>query len=40
MGRTAINVSDSMVAGLVSGRLFNEVDLATYNSRLSKHSVD
>ena len=40
MGRTAINVSDSMVAGLVSGRLFNEVDLAAYNSRLSKHSVD
>lgn len=31
MGRTAINVSDSMVAGLVSGKLFNEVDKDVYN---------
>jgi L-cystine uptake protein TcyP (sodium:dicarboxylate symporter family) len=31
MGRTAINVSDSMLAGLLSGRLFGEVDRSVYN---------
>lgn len=40
MGRTAINVSDSMVAGLISGRFFNEVDMTVYNSKESKHSID
>lgn len=32
MGRTAINVSDSMVAGLISGRIFGEVDKAVYDA--------
>jgi L-cystine uptake protein TcyP (sodium:dicarboxylate symporter family) len=31
MGRTAVNVSDSMLAGLLSGRLFGEVDSSVYN---------
>ena len=31
MGRTAINVSDSMVAGLISGKLFGEVDKSVYD---------
>jgi L-cystine uptake protein TcyP (sodium:dicarboxylate symporter family) len=30
MGRTALNVSDSMLAGLLSGRIFSEVDKAVY----------
>lgn len=32
MGRTAINVSDSMVAGLVTGKLWGEVDKDVYNA--------
>lgn len=32
MGRTAINVSDSMVAGLVAGRLYGEVDKTIYDT--------
>lgn len=32
MGRTAINVSDSMVAGLISGKLFGEVDKTVYDT--------
>lgn len=32
MARTAVNVSDSMVAGLVSGKIFNEIDKSVYNS--------
>ncbi|MDR1732598.1 MAG: cation:dicarboxylase symporter family transporter [Synergistaceae bacterium] len=32
MGRTAINVSDSMVAGLISGKIFSSVDKAVYDS--------
>ena len=31
MGRTAINVNDSMVAGLISGKIFGEVDKSVYN---------
>ncbi len=31
MGRTALNVSGSMTAGLVTGKLLNEVDTAMYN---------
>lgn len=33
MGRTALNVSDSMVAGAVSGRVLGEIDMAVYNSK-------
>lgn len=32
MGRTAINVSDSMVAGLISGKIFKEVDKSVYDT--------
>lgn len=32
MGRTALNVSGSVVAGLVSGRILKEVDTEIYNS--------
>ncbi|MEM9423971.1 MAG: cation:dicarboxylase symporter family transporter [Spirochaetota bacterium] len=35
MGRTMINVSDSMVSGLVSGRLTGGVDMSVYNSSRS-----
>jgi L-cystine uptake protein TcyP (sodium:dicarboxylate symporter family) len=31
MGRTALNVSDAFVAGAVTGRLMNEVDMKVYN---------
>lgn len=31
MARTALNVSDSLVTGLVSGKLMNEVDMVQYN---------
>lgn len=33
MGRTAINVSDSMIAGLTSGKLFGDVDKDVYNAQ-------
>lgn len=33
MGRTALNVSDSMVAGAVSGRILGENDMTVYNSK-------
>ncbi len=33
MGRTALNVSGSVVSGLVSGRLMNEVNLSIYNQK-------
>ena len=32
MGRTAINVSDSMISGLVTGRILKKIDVAVYNS--------
>lgn len=32
MGRTAVNVSDSMVAGLITGRAFGDVDKAVYDN--------
>lgn len=32
MGRTALNVSDSMVSGLVTGRLLKKIDTRVYNS--------
>lgn len=37
MGRTLVNVSDSMVAGLISSKLMNELDLERYNSKVSKN---
>ncbi|WZL82563.1 L-cystine transporter [Vallitaleaceae bacterium 9-2] len=36
MGRTALNVSGSVVSGLVSGRLMNKVDLSIYNRKGKK----
>ena len=33
MARTALNVSDSMVAGLVSSKRMNELDIDVYNSK-------
>jgi Na+/H+-dicarboxylate symporter len=32
MGRTALNVSDSMVSGLVTGRVLKKIDTKVYNS--------
>jgi L-cystine uptake protein TcyP (sodium:dicarboxylate symporter family) len=32
MGRTALNVSDSMVSGLVTGRVLKKIDTRVYNS--------
>ena len=32
MGRTALNVSGSMVAGLVSSKMMNEIDMKVYNN--------
>lgn len=32
MGRTALNVSDSMVSGLVTGRILKKIDVNVYNS--------
>lgn len=34
MGRTLVNVSDSMVAGLISSKLMGELDMEKYNSDL------
>lgn len=34
MGRTLINVSDAMVAGVVSSKMMGELDLETYNSEV------
>jgi len=33
MARTALNVSDSMVTGIVSGKLLNELDISAYNDK-------
>ena len=33
MARTALNVSDSMVTGLVSSKIMNELDINVYNSK-------
>ena len=33
MGRTALNVSDSMLSGIVSGKLLNELDISAYNDK-------
>ncbi len=33
MGRTALNVSDAFVAGAVTARLMNDVDMTVYNNR-------
>lgn len=38
MGRTLVNVSDSMVAGLVSSRLMGELDLDVYNRKIKIES--
>ncbi len=35
MARTALNVSDSMVTGLVTGKMMNEIDMNVYNSKES-----
>ncbi|MBN9387585.1 MAG: L-cystine transporter [Chloroflexi bacterium] len=32
MGRTAVNVSDSMISGLVTGRILKKIDVTVYNS--------
>lgn len=36
MGRTALNVSGSMLSGVVSSRLMGELDLAKYNSKIEE----
>jgi L-cystine uptake protein TcyP (sodium:dicarboxylate symporter family) len=33
MARTALNVSDSMLSGLVTGRVLKEIDMSVYNNR-------
>ncbi|KKO53531.1 L-cystine transporter [Paenibacillus sp. DMB20] len=33
MGRTALNVNDSMTAGLITGKVMNEVDTSVYKNR-------
>lgn len=35
MARTALNVSDSMLAGLITGKILNELDINVYNSKES-----
>ena len=35
MGRTLVNVSDSMVAGLISSKLMGELDMEKYNSPMT-----
>ena len=35
MARTALNVSGSMVAGLVTAKRLNELDMDTYNKDFS-----
>ena len=32
MGRTLVNVSDSMLAGVVSAKMMGEIDMDVYNS--------
>lgn len=39
MGRTAINVSDSMVAGLISGKIYGDVDMEVYRSAAVKQTM-
>ena len=39
MGRTLVNVSGSMVSGLVAGRLTNGVDPSIYNSQDSQEAI-
>lgn len=36
MGRTALNVSGAMVAGVVTSRLINEIDTVTYNKEITE----
>lgn len=36
MGRTLVNVSDSMVAGLISSKLMDELDMEKYNSAMAE----
>jgi L-cystine uptake protein TcyP (sodium:dicarboxylate symporter family) len=36
MARTALNVSDSIVSGVVSGKMLGELDVNVYNSRTSE----
>ncbi len=38
MGRTLVNVSDSIVAGLVSSKLMGELDMEVYNSEIKIES--
>ena len=38
MGRTLVNVSDSMVAGLVSSKLMGELNMDVYNSDIKAES--
>lgn len=39
MGRTALNVSGSMVAGLVTSKMMNEVDMEIYNQKSMEEEV-
>lgn len=34
MGRTALNVSGAMIAGVATSRIMNEIDVATYNQEI------
>lgn len=38
MGRTLVNVSDSLVAGLVSSKTMGEIDMDIYNSEVKLES--
>ncbi len=38
MGRTLVNVSDSLVAGLVSSKMMGEIDMDIYNSEIKLES--
>ena len=38
MGRTMVNVSGSMVAGLVTGKTMGEIDMKIYNSDIKLES--
>ncbi len=38
MGRTALNVSGSMLSGILSSKFMGELDLERYNSKLDVES--
>jgi len=39
MGRTALNVNDAMLAGLVTARLTSELDVNLYNTPVDEYSA-